>query len=123
MYRKLCRKVLQINYNRVFIKTNKIASVYGKEDLTEYIRREIEKGNLVRIKKRGPTSSESPAPIAVDYAGVTSAEEAADQTAMASYASNVAQKNPISQVDSILLHYFYIRLHRFYTVFSRLKPF
>ena len=34
-------------------------------------------------KKRGPVSSESPAPIAVDYAGVTSAAEAADQTAMA----------------------------------------
>ena len=40
-------------------------------------------GDLVRIKNRGPVSSESPAPMAVDYAGVTSAAEAADQTAMA----------------------------------------
>lgn len=40
--------------NRVFIKTNKIASVYGKNGLDEYIRNEIKKGNLVRIKKEAP---------------------------------------------------------------------
>ncbi len=85
------------SYNRVFIKTNKIASVYGKNGLDEYIRNEIKKGNLVRIKKRGPTSSESPAPIAVDYAGVTSAEEAADQTAMASYADSITPDGKNSQ--------------------------
>lgn len=88
------------NYNRVFIKTNKIASVYGKNGLDEYIRNEIKKGNLVRIKKRGPTSSESPAPIAVDYAGVTSAEEAADQTAMASYADSITPDSQNSQDQS-----------------------
>lgn len=88
------------SYNRVFIKTNKIASVYGKNGLDEYIRNEIKKGNLVRIKKRGPTSSESPAPIAVDYAGVTSAEEAADQTAMASYADSITPDSQNSQDQS-----------------------
>ncbi len=71
------------SYNRVLIRTNKIASVYGKSSLNEYIKREIAKGNLVRIKKRSPANSESPAPIAVDYNGVTSQAKAADQTAMA----------------------------------------
>lgn len=71
------------SYNRVFIRTNKIASVYGKRSLNEYIKREVARGNLVRIKKRSPAISESSAPIAVDYNGVTSQAKAADQTAMA----------------------------------------
>lgn len=71
------------SYNRVFIRTNKIASVYGKSNLNEYIKREVARGNLVRIKKRSPAISESSAPIAVDYNGVTSQAKAADQTAMA----------------------------------------
>lgn len=71
------------SYNRVFMQTNKIASVYGKSGLSDYIKREVAKGNLVRIKKRSPANSESPAPIAVDYNGVTSQAKAADQTAMA----------------------------------------
>lgn len=71
------------SYNRVLIRTNKIASVYGKSSLNEYIKREVARGNLVRIKKRSPANSESPAPIAVDYNGVTSQAKAADQTAMA----------------------------------------
>jgi hypothetical protein len=71
------------SYNRVFMRTNKIASVYGKSGLSDYIKREVAKGNLVRIKKRSPANSESPAPIAVDYNGVTSQAKAADQTAMA----------------------------------------
>lgn len=56
--------------------------------------------DIVRIKKRGPTSSESSAPIAVDYAGVTSAEEAADQTAMASYADSITPDSQNSQDQS-----------------------
>lgn len=72
------------SYNRVLIRTNKIASVYGKSSLNEYIKREIAKGNLVRIKKRSPANSESSAPIAVDYNGVTSQAKAANKSAMAS---------------------------------------
>ena len=71
------------SYNRVLIRTNKIASAYGKSSLNEYIKREVARGNLVRIKKRSPAISESSAPIAVDYNGVTSQAKAADQTAMA----------------------------------------
>lgn len=72
------------SYNRVLIRTNKIASVYGKSSLNEYIKREIARGNLVRIKKRSPANSESSAPIAVDYNGVTSQAKAANKSAMAS---------------------------------------
>lgn len=72
------------DYNRVFMQTNKIASVYGKSGLSEYIKREVANGNLVRIKKRSPVNSESSAPIAVDYNGVTSQAKAANKSAMAS---------------------------------------
>lgn len=72
------------DYNRVFMQTNKIASVYGKSGLSEYIKREVANGNLVRIKKRSPANSESSAPIAVDYNGVTSQAKAANKSAMAS---------------------------------------
>lgn len=37
------------------------------------------------VQKRGPASCESSAPIADDYAVITSAEKSADQTAMAFY--------------------------------------
>ena len=56
----------------------------GKSGLSEYIKREVANGNLVRIKKRSPANSESPAPIAVDYNGVTSQAKAANKSAMAS---------------------------------------
>lgn len=72
------------SYNRVLIRTNKIASVYGKSSLSEYVKREVANGNLVRIKKRSPANSESPAPIAVDYNGVTSQAKAANKSAVAS---------------------------------------
>lgn len=54
-------------YNRVFIDTNKIATVYGKENFSEYIRRELERGNLVRIKNRSTQASERTALIAGGY--------------------------------------------------------
>ena len=39
-------------YNRVLIDTNKIATVYGKSGINEYIKQQLSKGNLVRIKNR-----------------------------------------------------------------------
>ena len=45
-------------YNQVFVDVNKIATVFGKEELREYIRRQIASGNLVRIKKRSTQDSE-----------------------------------------------------------------
>ena len=39
------------SYNRVFIDTNKVATVYGKIEFRKYIQTPISKGNLVRMKK------------------------------------------------------------------------
>ena len=54
-------------YNRVFIDSNKIATVFGREGIDSYIREQISKGNLVRIKKRNAQVGESTAPIAAHY--------------------------------------------------------
>lgn len=45
-------------YNNVFIDINKVATAFGKENFREYIRRELERGNLVRIKNRSTQASE-----------------------------------------------------------------
>ena len=54
-------------YNRVFIDTNKIATVFGREDFSTYIKKEVEKGNLVRIKNKSNQASERTALIAGGY--------------------------------------------------------
>lgn len=54
-------------YNRVYMDTNKVATVFGRENLREYIIKEVRNGNLVRIKNKSTVNSESPALIAVDY--------------------------------------------------------
>ena len=54
-------------YNRVFIETNKIATVFGRENFKTYIQKEISKGNLVRIKNRSTQASESTSLIDGDY--------------------------------------------------------
>lgn len=54
-------------YNRVFIDTNKIASVYGKEGLKHYLETEVSKGNLVRVKNKSTQASELRADIANSY--------------------------------------------------------
>ncbi len=52
--------------NEVFIDTNKIATVFGRSSLEDYIKKEIEKGNLVRIKKASNPVNGT-APIAGGY--------------------------------------------------------
>ncbi len=52
------------SYHRVIVDTNKVATVFGKNELQKYIKREIEKGNIVRIKIGSPQVSDSAAPIA-----------------------------------------------------------
>ena len=51
----------------MFIDTNKIATVFGRENIDEYIRRDIRKGNLVRIKNKGDQVSELTSPINASY--------------------------------------------------------
>lgn len=54
-------------YNRVFIDTNKIATVFGRDNLSSYIQKEIKNGNLVRIKNKSTQASERTALIAAGY--------------------------------------------------------
>lgn len=54
-------------YNRVFIDTNKISTVFGRSEFRKYINEQISKGNLVRIKTRSTQNSESTSPIKADY--------------------------------------------------------
>ena len=54
-------------HNRVFIDTNKISTVFGRDNFRKYISKEISKGNLVRIKNKSTTSSEPNALIAERY--------------------------------------------------------
>ena len=58
-------------YNQVFIDTNKIATVFGRNNFSSYINREIQKGNLVRIKNKSTQASERTALIAGGYSKST----------------------------------------------------
>lgn len=45
-------------YNEVFIETNKLATVFGKENFYQYVDRQVRNGNLVRIKRKSTQASE-----------------------------------------------------------------
>ena len=57
----------QGQYNRVLFGANKVATVFGKKNFSNYIQREIKNGNLVKIKNRSTQVSERTAPIAGGY--------------------------------------------------------
>lgn len=54
-------------YNRVFIETNKIATVFGRDNISAYIKKEVRKGNLVKIKNKSTQASERTTPIVGGY--------------------------------------------------------
>jgi len=54
-------------YNRIFVDTNKIATVFGREEFDSYIKKQLADGNLVRIKNRSLQASESTPLIGGDY--------------------------------------------------------
>ena len=77
-------------YNRVFIDTNKVATVFGREGLNDYLRREVQSGNLVRIKNRSTQASERPTLIVGGYS------KSASDTSISNSVTNVntqEQKN------------------------------
>ncbi len=69
-------------YNRVFIDSNKIATVFGRDNLRDYLNKEVTKGNLVRVKiQKGSTqASEGTSPIEADYSEDTSKDSIAQPT-------------------------------------------
>lgn len=78
-------------YNRVYMDTNKVATVFGRENLREYISKEVRNGNLVRIKNKSTVNSESPALIAVDYT---------DNALQEQYTQNEAESQQISEKNN-----------------------
>lgn len=78
-------------YNRVYMDTNKVATVFGRENLREYIIKEVRNGNLVRIKNKSTVNSESPALIAVDYT---------DNALQEQYTQNEAKSQQISEKNN-----------------------
>ncbi len=54
-------------YHSVVVETNKVATVFGKEGLNAYLQKEIQKGNLVRIKKKSLQVGDGTAPIAAAF--------------------------------------------------------
>ena len=44
-------------YNEAIIDANKVSTVFGRENLRKYIQKEVQAGNLVRIKMKGTESS------------------------------------------------------------------
>lgn len=67
-------------YNRVYIDTNKIATVFGRNEFEAYIKRELAKGNLVRIKNRSTQASESAPPIGDNYSKNASTDSISDSS-------------------------------------------
>ncbi len=59
-------------HNNVFIDINKIATVFGRDNFSSYIQKEIKTGNLVRIKNKSIQASERTTPIVGGYSENTS---------------------------------------------------
>jgi len=55
------------DYHNVVVDTNKVATVFGINQFREYIRREIGKRNIVKIKNRSLQVGDAAAPIAAPY--------------------------------------------------------
>ena len=86
-------------YNRVFIDTNKIATVFGRDNFNEYINRELKNGNLVRIKNKSAQASERTALIAGSYSGNAFTDTTIsqnDQSVNSSISENEKNDTPVS---------------------------
>lgn len=59
-------------YNRVFMPSNKVATVFGRNGISQYIQEQVRKGNLVRVKNKGTKASERSALIADGYSNDSS---------------------------------------------------
>ncbi len=53
------------------MRSNKIATLFGREDFRQYINKQVQNGNMVRIKNKSGKSSEGDALIAPAYRNTT----------------------------------------------------
>lgn len=65
--------------NQIFIDVNKVATVFGRENFYDYVQREVSKGNLTKIKRKGVQASERKAPIANGYSKNTLSDTSVSQ--------------------------------------------
>lgn len=72
--------------NKVYLTSNKIATVFGKDDFRQYINEQIKNKNLVRIKNKSSTFSEGGVPLTPAY------ESAALNDSIPNLDENVKQK-------------------------------
>ena len=91
-------------YNRVFLDTNKIATVFGRNNFNEYINKEIQKGNLVRIKNRDVQVSELTSPINASYNKNASDKNIIQQETekVNTNNKNNSQKNSTKSIDELI---------------------
>ena len=84
-------------YNRVFIDTNKIATVFGRDNFSEYIQKEIKNGNLVRIKNKSTQASELTSPINASYSKNTFSDTTVPQKEQSvnNYSMQEGEKNSL----------------------------
>lgn len=54
-------------YNTVYIDVNRVATVFGNDNLENAIREQVRKGWLVRVKNKSIKASESPVPLTGNY--------------------------------------------------------
>lgn len=77
-------------YNNVFMDVNKVATVFGREQLRKYINSKLADGSLVRIKRRSTQSSEVNADIASHY-----------RKSASSIDNSVSQNDPVVNTQSM----------------------
>ena len=88
-------------YHNVVVDTNKVATVFGKIELQEYIRREIRKGNIVRIKKRSLPVSDAATPIVAPYNKNASMDSIPDTKQKSNTFSENSSENSSKKRDSL----------------------
>lgn len=88
-------------YNQMFIDTNKVATVFGKNELRDYINREIKKGNLVRTKNRSNQVSESTSPINADYEVATSTNSISNSQQNVNENKEKSEKTDVEKEKSV----------------------
>lgn len=77
-------------YNNVFIDTNKIATVFGNNQLRKYINERLKDGTLVRIKRRSTQSSEVSTTLVPHYRKNASSID-----------NSVSQNDPVVNIQSM----------------------
>ena len=86
-------------YNRVFIDVNKISTVFGKESFREYIKAQIKKNNIVRVKNKSTQASERGALIATGYGMDASAPIISQNSDLSSGSAKNSAENDISVLE------------------------